>query len=61
MEITLKDKAVKLIAENLGDITAKSYANFYMDKNDEVVKSSVVELLTEVIGEKKAKEKTEFL
>ena len=56
-----KDQAVGLISENLGATTAKSYVEFYKDKSDDVVKESVLELLTEVIGAKKAQEKIQSL
>lgn len=57
----VKDQAVKLISESLGEVTAKSYAEFYKDKNDEIVKASVQELLIEVLGERKALEKMKGL
>lgn len=61
MPNTLRDQAIRLISENLGEVTAKSYVEFYKDKSDDVVRESVLELLTEVIGEKKAREKVQIL
>ena len=56
-----KDQAIRLISENLGAVAAKSYGEFYKDKSDDVVKESVLELLTEIIGAKKAQEKIQSL
>jgi len=56
MQSSVKDQALRLISENLGEVTAKSYAEFYKDKDDVTIKESVNELLTEVIGDRKASE-----
>ena len=61
MQNSVKDQVIKLISENLGEVTAKNYAEFYKDKDDMTVKESVLELLTEVIGERKAQEKIAIL
>ena len=57
----LKTDAVVLISWALGDTTAKLYKEFYMDKSKEEVVDSVGELLTESLGEQKAKEKLNAL
>lgn len=50
-----------LISENLGEVAASSYRKFYNDKPDKLVIESVSELLTEVLGENKAREKIKIL
>lgn len=61
MVYDLKERATKLIAENLGDVAAKAYKNFYADKPDDLILQSIEELLTEVLGESKSKEKMKTL
>ena len=61
MQSSVKEQAIRLISENLGEVTAKSYVEFYKDKDDLIVKESILELLTEVLGEKKAREKIAVL
>lgn len=57
MNSELINWAVKLISDNLGSSTAESYKEFYKGKGDDVIRESVNELLTEILGEKKAREK----
>ena len=52
----VKDKAVNLISAYLGEVVAKSYGEFYSNKDVSIVKVSVNELLSDYLGEKKAKE-----
>lgn len=53
----LKTQAIRLIREVLGDTTARMYTDYYQDKPDELVRTSLTELLIEVLGETKAREK----
>lgn len=52
----IRDKAIKLISTYLGDVVANSYKDFYSDKDANIVKTSVSELLSDYMGEKKALE-----
>ena len=52
----IKTKAVELIKNYMGNETAKLYAGFYQDQEEENVLMSVSELLTEYIGSSQAKE-----
>ena len=52
----VKAKAVNLISTYLGEVVAKSYGEFYAGKDISIVKVSVNELLSDYLGEKKAKE-----
>ena len=53
---TIKHQAIRLINVYLGEVSANAYAKFYKDKSDEVILMSVKELLSEVLGNKKALE-----
>ena len=52
----IKEQAVKIIAYNFGQTTARMYGEFYKDKSENVVLVSVKELLIEAVGERKAQE-----
>lgn len=57
----LIEKACEIISNNLGDVMAGHYRNFYQDKNLEVILFSVGELLNEMVGEENAKKQMEKL
>jgi hypothetical protein len=50
----LIDQARKILSLHLGDKAAEMYAKFYQDKTDNTVIASVEELMTELIGPKRA-------
>lgn len=52
----LLDKALKIIADNMGEYTANLYRDFYKDKDAQTIAISVKELLVEIIGENNANE-----
>ncbi len=52
----IKVKAVEIIRDYLGNETAKSYAKFYQELNEEKVLESVKELIDEYLGSARAKE-----
>lgn len=52
----IKPKAVAIIRDYLGDVTAKSYASFYATEDDTVIIDSIREILTEYIGETQVEE-----
>ncbi|MBI5044633.1 MAG: hypothetical protein HZC02_01795 [Candidatus Levybacteria bacterium] len=49
--------AVEEIADTLGKKTATMYSEFYKDKPSEVIKVSLEELLTEVVGKQQARKR----
>ncbi|MBU0660622.1 hypothetical protein KKG22_00400 [Patescibacteria group bacterium] len=51
----IRSKAVDIITIYFGEDMAKIYNNFYEDKPAEIIGESVVELLTEYLGETVAK------
>ncbi len=53
---SIKNKAVSLINDYFGEDTAKMYADFYKTQEDSVVLTSLLQLLTEFMGETGAKE-----
>jgi hypothetical protein len=55
-EKQLKDEAVRLLEVHYGENTAKLYKDFYEDKPGEIVKESLFELLSELLGKDKAQE-----
>lgn len=57
----LRKKAVELISDNFGDSTAKLYEEFYHDKDEKDIRSSVKELLTELVGPKNAQKQLKGL
>lgn len=61
MSDKLKQKAVQLISENFGESTAKLYDDYYSGKSDKEIKTSVKELLTELVGPKNAKKQLKGL
>jgi hypothetical protein len=48
-ELLLK-KACDLISVNLGELTSSYYKEFYKDKDEAFILSSLRELLTELVG-----------
>ena len=54
-------KAVELISDNFGESTAKLYEEFYRDKEEKDIRSSVKELLTELVGPKNAQKQIKGL
>lgn len=52
----MRPKAVQLIRDYLGDVTAESYASFYVTEDDAVIVDSIREILTEYIGETQVEE-----
>jgi hypothetical protein len=52
----MRPKAVQLIRDYLGDVTAESYASFYANEDDQVIIDSIRELLKEYIGEERVEE-----
>ncbi len=52
----IKPKAVAIIRDYLGDVTAESYASFYATEDDTVIIESIREILTEYIGETQVEE-----
>ncbi len=57
----LIEKSCEIISNNLGDVMAGHYRNFYQDKTPEVILFSVGELLNEMVGEENAKKQMEKL
>jgi hypothetical protein len=55
-EVDIKTKAVEIIRNYIGDVMARSYADFYQQKDDELVIDSVNALLEEYVGALQAKE-----
>jgi hypothetical protein len=53
------NSACKLITDNLGATTAGQYRKFYQDKSEEVIKISIRELLTELVGPENMKKQIE--
>lgn len=49
-------EALKLIKDNLGEETSRLYKDFYSDKSDDEVFTSVKELLSEINGAEMAKQ-----
>lgn len=54
-ENVIASKACVLIANNLGEVTADYYRQFYQGKDEELIIRSVTELLSEVVGPVNAK------
>lgn len=52
----IRPKAIRLIRDYLGDVTAESYASFYATEDDTVIIDSIRELLKEYIGEERVEE-----
>ncbi len=52
----VRSKAIEIIRDYLGVVTAKSYASFYATEDDDVIVESIRELLTEYIGEERVEE-----
>lgn len=46
----LIDEACKIISDNLGEYTARMYRKFYAGKSQDIILSSLNQLLTELIG-----------
>jgi hypothetical protein len=55
-ESTIKTKAIKIIKDYMGDVTAQLYAGFYEKTEENVVLGSISELLEEYVGSSRAKE-----
>jgi hypothetical protein len=52
----VSEQAVALLEKYAGHYFAQTYASFYRDQPDEVIRESVREVLTELVGERKANE-----
>lgn len=50
------DQACGLIASYMGETSAEMYRKYYMDKGVDIITVSIRELLSELVGEKKANE-----
>lgn len=50
----IREESVKILQDYLGLETAKMYGDFYRDKPKEIVLESISELLSELVGTKKA-------
>lgn len=48
-------KAVEVISDNFGESTAKLYEEYYQTKSDKEIKTSLKELITELVGPTNAK------
>ena len=57
----LVDPAVRIIKELFGPDTAEQYRRFYSDKTDEVILTSLDELLHEILGPREAKVRLEHV
>ncbi len=60
-DIDVRQEAVTIISSVLGEKTASLYSKYYEDKSVKVILSSLDELLTEHMGQKKADEVTEAI
>ena len=49
----IREHAISLIKKYMGDNTANVYREFYKDKDDETILSSLHELLDEFLGDSK--------
>lgn len=56
MESDVRDHALSLIGEYLGEFTRKQYAGFYSHLNDSDIIRSIQELLLEYLGKEKSKQ-----
>ena len=52
-------EACKIISNNLGDITAGYYREFYRDKNPDVIVMSLSEILEEIVGSQNAEKQVQ--
>lgn len=52
----LSKKAVGILQTYAGHYFAETYGEFYQDQSDEVIRESMLEVLTDLVGERKAKE-----
>ena len=48
------EEACEIISNNLGDITAGYYREFYQGKTPEIITSSLAEILEELVGSQNA-------
>lgn len=52
----LKDKALLIISDAAGEKTAALYQEYFKDKSDGDIVAAVTDVLTQQLGEKKARE-----
>jgi hypothetical protein len=52
----VKQIAVSIVSQYMGTTTAIMYQEYYKDKDEKMVLSSIKELLNEYLGEKKSSE-----
>lgn len=50
----LKEKAIRLIALHIGDVTAAMYRELYRKRNVDFMLNSVTNLMVELLGREKA-------
>jgi hypothetical protein len=55
MDTNVRDVAMVVIKDYMGETTAQLYAKFYADKKEEQILDSLKELLREYLGDDKAK------
>lgn len=54
-------KIKKILAKNLGEVTAEMYINFYKNKDDETITTSFSALLVEFFGPENAKKELNLI